>query len=219
MNRIEQIMEEKGMPSLKAIAAVFELPPNRIYSVAKQPKEGEVYSAKVYNWDAIERFIVRRLSLDYTPNTLEEVVELALEEDEKFKEIDGRRASTRGSNYGKKIEVDGKMVPVRRFSNHEMVNADGEVTNPLVVLKKDPLVYKIVMQTRSHTVLVPVSNLEGEVASDLVRVVSNSTLNGKGFAATGTAQGIESRFSGEYLEKYPQYAPDYKEPETSEAEE
>ena len=52
---ILEIMESKGTPTLKAIAAVFDLPNQRIYSVAKQPKEGEVYDAKVYNWDAITR--------------------------------------------------------------------------------------------------------------------------------------------------------------------
>ena len=41
MNNIERIMEEKGVqPSLKAYAGVFDLNPVRLYSVAKQPKEG-----------------------------------------------------------------------------------------------------------------------------------------------------------------------------------
>ena len=61
---ITEIMEAKGTPTLKAIAAVFDIPTQRIYSVAKQPKEGEVYDAKVYNWDAITRFIERRLDAD-----------------------------------------------------------------------------------------------------------------------------------------------------------
>ena len=38
MNIVE-IMETKGNPTLKAIAAVFDIPTQRIYSVAKQPKE------------------------------------------------------------------------------------------------------------------------------------------------------------------------------------
>ena len=59
--QIQAIMAEKGEVTLKAIAGVFNLPPQRIYSVAKQPKEGVVYDAKVFNWEAIERFINRRL--------------------------------------------------------------------------------------------------------------------------------------------------------------
>ena len=43
---ITEIMNTKGTPTLKAIAAVFDVPTQRIYSVAKQPKEGEVYDAK-----------------------------------------------------------------------------------------------------------------------------------------------------------------------------
>ena len=43
MENINEIMERVGTPTLKAIAAVFEIPTQRIYSVAKQPKEGEVY--------------------------------------------------------------------------------------------------------------------------------------------------------------------------------
>ena len=52
---ITEIMAEKGQPTLKAIAAVLEVPAQRLYTVAKQPKEGEVYDAKVYNWGAVER--------------------------------------------------------------------------------------------------------------------------------------------------------------------
>ena len=54
-NNIEKIMDELGTPSLKAFAGVFDLNPVRFYSVAKQPKEGVVYDAKVFNWDGIER--------------------------------------------------------------------------------------------------------------------------------------------------------------------
>lgn len=214
LNMLQTIMEEKGTPSLKAIAAVFDLPPVRLYTVAKQPKEGVVYDAKVYNWDAIERFIVRRLGQDGMPETLEEVVIRALEEDVKLKEADGRRRENRGASaYGKKIEVDGKMVAARRFPNHEMLDAEGHPTNNLVVLKKDPSVYKIVYQTASHTVLAPVSDAAGTIASQDVKCISNGMLNMKGMNAVANAQGVEMRFSGEYLQKFPQYAPGYVEPE------
>ena len=36
------IMEGKPQPTLKAIAEVFGVPQQRLYSVAKQPKAGEI---------------------------------------------------------------------------------------------------------------------------------------------------------------------------------
>ena len=213
LNALEVIMQEKGTPTLKAIAAVFELPAARLYTVAKQPKEGEVYDAKVYNWDAIERFITRRLGQEGKPATLEEVIEKALEIDVQLKEADGRRAANRGGSKVEQIEVDGKMIPARKHAHHEMLDAEGYPTNNLIVLRQDPRVYKPVYQTPSHTVLVPVSDREGTIASQDVKVISNGMLNHKGFAAVANEQGIEMRFSGEYLQKYPQLAPDYKEPE------
>ena len=97
MNNIERIMEEKGVqPSLKAYAGVFDLNPVRLYSVAKQPKEGVVYDAKVFNWDAIERFINRRLDADKGLATLEDVVDKAIEIDAQLKENDGRRRTAGG---------------------------------------------------------------------------------------------------------------------------
>ena len=119
MNIVE-IMETKGNPTLKAIAAVFDIPTQRIYSVAKQPKEGEVYDAKVYNWDAIERFISRRLDADKGLATLEDVIDAALVKDAEFKEADGRRSANRGQGTNQKIEVDGKAVAVRKYKNFEM---------------------------------------------------------------------------------------------------
>ena len=115
-NNIEPIMENMGMPTLKAIAAVFDLNPVRLYSVAKQPKEGVVYDAKVYNWDAIERFITRRLDADQGLATLEDVIAAALAKDEELKANDGRRSSNRGegSAWNAKIEVDGQLIAKRR---------------------------------------------------------------------------------------------------------
>lgn len=209
--RIEAIMQEKGEVTLKALAMVFNLPPQRIYSTAKQPKEGVVYDAKVYNWEAIERFLNRRLGQEGMPTTLEEVVERALEIDAQLKEADGRKSANRGTVAGEKIEVDGKMIPKRKYTNFEMLDEEGNETGNMIVLKKDPHVYKMVYQTRSHTVLVPVSDVNGTVAGDLVKVITNGMLNMKGFGPAGTAQGIEMRFSGEFAEKFPQYMPGYQE--------
>lgn len=202
-NNIEQIMEQKGMPTLKAIAAVFDLNPVRLYSVAKQPKEGVVYDAKVYNWDAIERFINRRLDADQGLATLEDVIDAALIKDEELKASDGRRSSNRGegSAWNAKIEVDGQMIAKRRFANFEQENGC------LVTLKKDAEVYAIVLQTASHTVLRPVICAEKNEAGEYffkgndIKVISNGMLNFKGTGPSALEASIEERFSGEYAKK------------------
>lgn len=202
-NNIEQIMEQKGQPTLKAIAAVFDLNPVRLYSVAKQPKEGVVYDAKVYNWDAIERFINRRLDADKGLATLEDVIDAALVKDEELKASDGRRSSNRGegSAWNAKIEVDGQMIAKRRFANFEMENGC------LVTLKKDPEVYAIILQTASHTVLRPVLCAEKNEAGEYffkgndIKVISNGMLNMKGTGPSVLEASIEERFSGEYAKK------------------
>ena len=202
-NNIEKIMEQKGMPTLKAIAAVFDLNPVRLYSVAKQPKEGVVYDAKVYNWDAIERFINRRLDADKGLATLEDVIAAALEKDKELQANDGRRSANRGegSAWNAKVEVDGQMVAKRRFANFEMENGC------LVTLKKDAEVYAIVLQTASHTVLRPVICAEKNEAGEYffkgndIKVISNGMLNMKGTGPSGLQASIEERFSGEYAKK------------------
>ena len=189
---ITEIMEQKGTPTLKAIAAVFDIPSQRIYSVAKQPKEGEVYDAKVYNWDAIERFITRRLDADKGLATVEDVIEAAMEKDAEFKESDGRRSANRGQSTKQMIEVDGKMVPVRKYKNFEMDSGK------FVCLRKDANVYGIVMQTLTHTVLRPV-NEDGTFASETVKVISNSMLNMRGAGPAALEEAVQKRFSGEYI--------------------
>lgn len=187
---IQEIMEMKGVPTLKAIAAVFDIPNQRIYTVAKQPKEGEVYDAKVYNWDAIERFVMRRLDPDKGLATLEDVIDAALVKDEEFKEADGRRSANRGTSVNK-VEIDGKLVATRKYRNFEMDE------NVFVCLRKDANVYKIVMQTLTHTVLRPVS-ADGEFCSETVKVISNGMLNMKGAGPNAIEEAIAKRFSGEY---------------------
>ena len=188
---MKEIMEVKGTPTLKAIAEVFGLPAQRIYSVAKQPKEGEVYDAKVYNWDAIERFITRRLT-DELPD-LEAVIDAALAIDVELKERDGRRSGNRGgASTIQKIEVDGKEIPVRKSQHFERSE------NRYVCLRKDANVYKIVLQTLSHTCLRPVGP-DGEFCSETVKVISNSMLNMKGAGPAAIEDAIAKRFSGEYV--------------------
>lgn len=190
---IQEIMEVKGTPTLKAIAEVFGLPAQRLYSVAKQPKEGEVYDAKVFNWDAIERFINRRLNADKGLGTLEDVIDAAMIVDAELKEKDGRRSGNRqGGASIQKITVDGKEVPVRKYKNFEMD------ANTYVCLRKDANVYKIVLQTLTHTCLRPV-NQDGEFCSETVKVISNSMLNMKGAGPAAIEDAIAKRFSGEYV--------------------
>lgn len=189
---ITEIMELRGTPTLKAIAAVFDIPSQRIYSVAKQPKDGEVYDAKVYNWEAIERFITRRLDADNGLATIEDVIDAALQKDLEFKDADGRRAANRGQGINQKIEVDGKEVALRKYKNFEM-DADKPIC-----LRKDANVYKIVMQTLTHTVLRPI-NEDGEFSSEMVKVISNSMLNMKGAGPASIDEAIQKRFSGEYV--------------------
>lgn len=201
-NNIEQVMERMGQPSLKAIATVFDLNPVRLYSVAKQPKEGVVYDAKVYNWDAIERFINRRLDADKGLATLEDVIAVALVKDEELKASDGRRSANRGegSAWNAKIEVDGQMIAKRRFANFEMENGQ------MVTLKKDPEVYAIVLQTASHTVLRPLAEALVEGADPVfkgndIKVISNGMLNFRGTGPSGLEASIKERFNGEYAKK------------------
>lgn len=200
-NNIEPLMAELGMPTLKAIAGVFGLNPVRIYSVAKQPKEGVAYDPKVYNWDAIERFINRRLDAEKGLATLEDVIKKALEVDEELKQNDGRHTRARGEGGVKeKIEVDGKEIDKRRFASFEMENGQP------VCLKKDVEVYAIVLQTASHTVLRPINKVtaEGEepdFKGNDVKVISNFMLNMKGVGPSALQAAVEERFSGEYAKK------------------
>lgn len=189
MNKLETLMAEKGQPTLKALAHVFGLNPIRLYSVAKQPKEGEIYDAKVYNWDAVERFVERRLEPDSELATLEAVIEKALAADEEFKLTDKRKST------GVKVEtmeVDGQIIKKRKFTNFEMESGK------LIVLTGDGNVYKIVYQTISHTVLVPV-DAAGETTSSEVKVISNSMLNLKGIGPSILDKCIEDRFAGTWV--------------------
>ena len=197
-NNIEPLMQTMGTPTLKAIAGVFELQAVRLYSVAKQPKEGVAYDPHVYNWDAIERFVTRRLDAEKGLGTLEAVIAQALEIDKVLKETDGRRGANRGEGeaWNAKIEVDGVMVAKRRFKNFEQ-----EAGLP-VVLKQDPEVYAIVLQTATHTVMRPLNSekLDDFKGND-VKVISNGMMNMKGMPPSKLEAAVKARFSGEFAKK------------------
>lgn len=197
-NNIEPLMAEMGTPSLKAIAGVFELNPVRIYSVAKQPKEGVMYDPHVYNWDAIERFVTRRLDPEKGLATLQDVITKALEIDKTLKETDGRRGANRGEGeaWNAKVEVDGVMVAKRRFANFD-INA-----NLPVVLKQDPEVYAIVLQTATHTVMRPLNSRDlTDFKGNSVKVISNGMMNMKGTPPSKLEAAVQKRFSGEYAKE------------------
>lgn len=197
-NNIEPLMQTMGTPTLKAIAGVFELQAVRLYSVAKQPKEGVAYDPHVYNWDAIERFVTRRLDAEKGLGTLEAVIAKALEIDKVLKETDGRRGANRGEGeaWNAKVEVDGVMVAKRRFKNFEQ-----EAGLP-VVLKQDPEVYAIVLQTATHTVMRPLNSekLDDFKGND-VKVISNGMMNMKGMPPSKLEAAVKERFSGEFAKK------------------
>lgn len=178
--RLESVMAELGVPTLKAIALVFDQQPVRLYSVAKTPKEGEIYDAKQYNWEAIERYILRRLDPDNDLATLEDVVTRALEIDKELVLTDRRRRSEpAGSAKVDRLEVDGRDMPVRKFRNFE-IDYEGPFCHPagihVVMLKKDPNVYGFVYQTRGYTLLQPVDR-SGAYCSETPKLISNNLLN------------------------------------------
>lgn len=178
-------IEKMGVaqPSLRAIAEALGTPQQRIYSVSKQPKMGEVYDPKVYNWDAITKFVEKRLS-DELP-TFEAVINKALEIDAELAQRDGRRG-TRGSSK-ELIQVGDKFVPARKY-NFEIGDE--------VALKNDGNVYKVVYQTPVSMVLQPIAPVESEALTCL----SNWTLNQKILGASQLAEGIEARKKGEWVD-------------------
>lgn len=213
MNNIERIMEERGVVSLKALAAVFGLNAVRLYSVAKTPKEGVIYDAKEYNWDAVERFCTKRLDKDANEplGTLEKIIDLALAEDERLRNTDRRRAAggTPASALPT-IEVDGREMPVRRFKNFEIdflveYDTDGnfveerEGVHPagqhVILLKRDPNVYSIIYQTTGYTVLLPI-DAAGQPCSETPKLLSNSLLNIRGYAPSAlTAEAVATKYA------------------------
>lgn len=119
---INETCEKLGIqvPALKAIALTLGVPAQRIYSVAKQPQEGVVYDAKVYNWEAIEKFILRRIGHEGDAYAnMEDFLQACKETEAGMAETDGRRRRT---GAGKIDLGDGKVIPKRR----KELEVDGE---------------------------------------------------------------------------------------------
>ena len=164
---------ESVQPSLKAIAGVLGVPQQRIYSVAKQPKEGEVYNAHVYNWDAISRFIAKRIGKEGDEyDSFESVLEAAIEMDTEYGASD-RRRGPRGTSSKVMIDLgDGKQMPARRRE----LNVDDEIS-----LKNSDSIFVVKMLTDTHAVL-QVKD------TTLLSCLSNWTLNQKMVAAPATQE-------------------------------
>ena len=140
-----EVMAGKPQPSLRAIADIFEVPQQRIYSVAKQPIAGEVYDARVYNWSAISKFIEKRIGKEGDKfATMEEVYDAAIARDEELASTDKRRGSRGGSSKVMIDLGDGKQIPARR---KEIKVGDN------VKLKKYEDTFKVVYLTDTHVVL------------------------------------------------------------------
>lgn len=130
-------------PTLKAMAAVFGLNPQRLYAVAKTPKEGEIYDARVYNWDAIEKFVLRRLSDDMT---IEAFVEAAIEKNAELALQDGRKGP-RISDAERYVKYSEGLMPRRKYDVSE---------GSKILLKKDKKnVYVVVLASDTHVVIAP----------------------------------------------------------------
>lgn len=161
-------------PSLKAMASVFQVNPNRIYSVAKQPREGEIYDARVYNWDALERFVTKRLD---GGQTLDQFIDLAIAKDVELKTAD-RRTGTRTSAEDKFIKTSAGLMPVRKFDL---------ALGQKVLTKKDvDSVFEVVMMTDTHIVL----QLEG---TGELKVFANWTANSQIIAPSRFDEVMASR--------------------------
>lgn len=158
------IQEAGKEPSLKAIAEVLGVQAQRIYSVAKQPKAGEVYDARVYNWDAIDRFITKRFDPDKGLATHADVIAKALEMDVEFQAKDGRKGPRGTTKEGIKM-ADGTIMPARKAALE---------IGQRVMLKKEtaPTVYIVALLTETHVVLQPTD-------STALNSYSNWTINQK----------------------------------------
>lgn len=163
MENFKDYIEGKPQPTLKAIAEVLNVPQQRLYSVAKQPVAGAVYDARVYNWDALSRFIAKRIGKEGDEfATVEELYNAAMAHDEVLVSQDKRRGPRASSNS--KIDLgNGKKMPTRR--------TEVEV-GQTVYLKGHSGEYEVVYLTATHVVM----QLK---ETDLLTCMSNWTFNTK----------------------------------------
>lgn len=167
VNQLLKTIDELAIsiPTLRAIAAVLVVPSTRLYAVAKQPQEGKVYNKNEYNYDAVDRFIERRLDPEKGYGTVLDLIVAAQAMDVTFESEDGRKSLPGVSNAKKITLADGTEVIGRKLDL---------VVGSVVYLRKDEsnTQYTVVVETLSHVVL-----RAGE--DDLLVLMSNNTANWK----------------------------------------
>lgn len=128
--------------NLSCMARALNIANQRVYVAAKTPIPGVLYDPKEYNWDALERFVLRRLD----PNeTMDEFVERVYGIQEELKN------APHPSGRDKRIHIpqaDGSEVvyPGRRG---DVAVCEGAVLK----LKDDPAVYTVALVSPTHVVL------------------------------------------------------------------
>lgn len=181
-------------PSIKAFALALDVPVTRLNNIAKTAVPGQVYDPSVVNWDALNEFFQKKIKDGKYANMVELVV-AAQGKDEYLATAGSRHTGlATGANL---IDVDGGKMPKRKSSKFEM----GGENESLICFKKDAGVYKMVYQTAGYTAIRPVGP-DGEFCMELVRVVSNGTLNTKCVPPTEMDAAIQDRFSGEYQARH-----------------
>lgn len=195
MHVLDAVRECGGVvPSLKAFAMTLDVPVTRLNNIAKRPISGQVYDPDIPNWDALNVFFDGKIS-EHPDMDMIALVKAAQENDATLQATKGRRAA--GASGANLIDVDGGKMPKRKSNRFEM----GSDTETYICFKKDAGVYKIVYQTDGYTCLRPV-NENGDFSMELVRVLSNGTLNIKCVPPTEMDKAIEERFTGVYQERH-----------------
>lgn len=190
INILDAVAQNGGVqPSVRAIAAVFDVTPNAIYTRGKKAIPGQVYDPEVTNWDAISAYLESKMP---EGEDMVSMIAKANEKDEWFKE----NAPVRTPAGVSLIEVDGEKIAPRKSAMFEM----GSEQESYLCFKHDEHVYKMVYQTLSFTAVRPV-NENGSFASNELRVLSNATINTKCVSPMQMVAAIAERFSGEYAAK------------------
>ena len=126
-------------PTLKAIAIVLNVKPIQLYTISKTAIPNVIYDARIYNWDAIAKYIARRFDPDIGIKDFVDLIDKAIEEDINILSSD-RRNKLRTN----KINVNGRIVPARKF--HVDLGYK-------VMLKDGKNNYTVVYLTDTHAVL------------------------------------------------------------------
>jgi len=145
-------------PTLKAYAQVMGINPVRVYTVAKQPREGEIYDARVFNYESVGFFFQRRLDVDMGYGNMRDLTLKAIEADKVSIKSDRRRNKVR---QDKVTLSTGSKIPMRR---------EQFVMGEHVTLKGEEHTMEVVYITDSHVCFL----VDG--GPDL-RVLSNWTIN------------------------------------------